>query len=138
PDCNPTRCSSRWPSPSQREIAALVSRGQFLENGLVHSNTELEILQRKILVRRMRAAILKRQSKQQCFDAENLAKIGDDRNAATFSNQRRIFAKRFLEGTLGCFSEFVIRIGQIPWTGMTAHHLQTHSGRKVFLEMLFH
>ena len=60
--------------------------GQLLEHSLIHSNTGVEILQRKILIRRMRAAIGQGQSAQQCFRAENVPEIRHDRNAATFAN----------------------------------------------------
>jgi hypothetical protein len=40
------------------------SAGQFLEHSLVHSNAGFKILQRKIFIRRMRPAILQRETDQ--------------------------------------------------------------------------
>ena len=48
---------------------------QFLEHSLIHPDARVEILQRKILIRRMRAAIWQSQSKQKRFHAENISEI---------------------------------------------------------------
>src|SRR6266700_255304 len=55
---------------------------QFLHDCLIHSDAGSEILQRKILVRRMSAAAGQGESEQECLHAENIAKIGNDRDAA--------------------------------------------------------
>ena len=68
---------------------------QFLEHGLIHPDARVEILQRKILIGRMRAAIWQSQSKQKRFCAQDVSEIGDDRNAAAFPNERDLFSKNF-------------------------------------------
>ena len=72
---------------------------QFLEHSLIHPDARVEILQRKILIGRMRTAVWQSQSKQKRFYAENISEIGDDRNAAAFANERDVFFENFFQGT---------------------------------------
>src|ERR1043166_2239866 len=99
PGCSPR---SRWSTRSQIMSAVLFSSaGSFrsgrklLQDCLIHSDAGVEVLQRKILVRRMGAAIRQRQSAQKCFSAENAPKIGHDRDAPAFANERDIFVESF-------------------------------------------
>ena len=53
----------------------------------------------------MCAAVGQRKSHQQRFDAENLSKLGDNRDAAAFADERGVAVKRFAQGALGRFAE---------------------------------
>src|SRR5205807_9220467 len=99
-------------SPEQHTLA-----GKLLQNGLIHPDSGVEIFERKILIRRMGAAIGQRQIEEQRFSAQNVSKIRNDRNAPALPNQRRVFVECFLERVLRGFSEFAVWIGEIPRTG---------------------
>ena len=51
------------------------SRSQFLQYSLIHSDAGVEILQRKIFIGRVRAAIRQGQPQQQRLHAKNVSKI---------------------------------------------------------------
>ena len=68
---------------------------KFLKNCFVEANPALEILERKILVRRMRATIGQRESQQQRFDAQDAAELRHDRDTAAFTDQRGVAVERF-------------------------------------------
>src|SRR6266849_75891 len=113
----PSRLSSR----SQSLSAVLFSHAfplpqgrKFLHDCLIHSDAGIEILQRKILVRRMSAAAGQGESEQERLHAENIAKIGNDRDAAAFANERDLRVESLLQGALRGLAETIIRIGQIP------------------------
>src|SRR6266566_1692620 len=88
------------------------SASHCLEYGLVHSNASLEIFQWKIFIRRMRPAILQRETDQQRFDAKNISKVGDDWNAPAFANEGRVLVEHFLQRSLRGLAEFTVRVGQ--------------------------
>ena len=122
---------------TRQPILMIRSGGQFLQNRFVHPDATLEIFDRKILVRRMRAAVRQSQPAQQRFGAENISKIGNDRDAATLANQSHVVIEGFVKRALGGFAEFRIRIGQIPRTVVPRVHFQGHAGRQIFLQMFF-
>ena len=64
---------------------SLSRRRQLLQDCFVQTNAALEIFERKILVRRMGAAVGKRESYEQRLDAENFTELGDDRYAAALA-----------------------------------------------------
>ena len=117
---------------------AAASASQCLEYGLVHSNASLEIFQWKIFIRRMRPAILQRETDQQRFDAKNISKVGDNWNAPAFANEGRVLVEHFLQRSLRGLAEFTVRVGQIPRAMMTARRFQTHSRGQILLEMFLH
>src|SRR5882762_265567 len=84
----------------------------------------------------MGAAIGQCQSEQERFDAENLSKIRDNRDTASFPNEHRITIESVLEGLLRRLAVFRMRVGEIPRAGMTGRHVETHSPRAIFLKML--
>ncbi len=73
------------------------SASQRLEYGLVHSNASLEIFQWKIFIRRMRPAILQRETDQQRFDAKNISKVTTFRRQEYFESRRRLECSRLRE-----------------------------------------
>ena len=70
--------------------------GELLKNCFVEANSALEILQREIFIRRMGPAAWQGESEQEGFHAEDIAEIGNDRDAATFSNERDLRVESFL------------------------------------------
>src|SRR6267378_4832849 len=84
----------------------------------------------------MGAAIGQRQSEQKRFDAKNLSKIGNNRDATSFPNEHRITIESTLEGGLRRLAVFRMGVGHIPRARMTGRHLETYSRRTVFPEML--
>ena len=63
-------------------------RAELPQDRLVHLESKFQILERKILVRRMRPAIGQGEPKEKRFHSENIAKLRNDRNAAAFANER--------------------------------------------------
>src|SRR5436189_74816 len=53
----------------------------------------------------MGPTIGQRKSYQQCFDAEDAAELRDNRDAATFANERNVAVESFAQRTLPCFAE---------------------------------
>ena len=68
----------------------------FFQDSFIHSDTGVEILQREIFIRRMGPAAWQGESEQESFHAEDIAKIGNDRDAAAFSNERDLRVESFL------------------------------------------
>ena len=64
--------------PLQTNEKSVLTR-EFLQHRLVQPHPAFEILEREILVRRMRTAIGQRESHQQRFHSENAAELRDDR-----------------------------------------------------------
>jgi len=70
----PTEIISVSASATDHRVASLIplfgltNRRQLLQHSLIHSDAGVEIVQRKVFVRRMRAAIVQRQPEQQRFD----------------------------------------------------------------------
>lgn len=60
--------------------------GQLLQYRFVNADSSIEIFQREIFVRRMRAAIGQCESQQQCFSAKDVPKFRYNRYAAAFAN----------------------------------------------------
>ena len=78
--CQSAAVAYRWFAPSSCRIALFIL------------SPTLQILEREILVRRMRPAIGQGEPKEKRFHPENVAELRDDRNAAAFANERRLFA----------------------------------------------
>ena len=74
-----------------REMPVLRLRELF-QDCFVQTNAALEIFERKILVRRMGAAIGERKSYEQRFDAKNFAELGNDRYAPALAYQGSILS----------------------------------------------
>jgi hypothetical protein len=77
-----------------RRMGELLLR-QLSEHRFVQADAAVQILEREIFVRRMGPAIGQRQSHQKRFDSENITELGDDGNAAAFTDDGRIFSKSF-------------------------------------------
>ena len=78
---------------------------ELLKDCVIQANAAFEIFERKIFVWGVRAAIGQRESHQECFNAENFSELRDDRDTATFADERRIAVERFAQCALGCFPE---------------------------------
>ena len=76
----------------------------------------------------MGAAAWQGESEQESFDAENIAKIGNDRDAAAFSDEGDLRIESLLQRALSSLAETTMRIGQIPWAVMTGSHSQRDTG----------
>src|SRR6266542_976132 len=100
---------------------------ELLKDCLVQANAAFEILDRKILIWRMRAAIRQRESHQQRFDTKDAAKLRDDRNAAAFAYERDVAIESFAQRALCCFAERRMRIGEIPWAAVTGGDFHRHA-----------
>src|SRR6266516_891063 len=68
---------------------------ELLENCFVETNSAFEIFERKILIRRVRAAIRQCESHQKRFDAQNTAELRDYRDTAAFADERDVAVERF-------------------------------------------
>jgi hypothetical protein len=73
---------------------------EFFEQGLVEPNSGEKILQGKILVRGMRAAIRQCKTEKEDFDSENVFERIDNRNATAFANECELAIECPPEGTL--------------------------------------
>src|SRR3954463_8078260 len=110
---------------------------EFPQDRFVQANAGFEVLEREVLVRRMRATIGQRQTNEQRFRPENRPELRGDRDAAALAYERGLLAvERFAQRTLRRFAEARMRIRQIPRSAVTIGHLQRHSRRAVFLKML--
>src|SRR6266540_663122 len=101
------RFYSNRPFEAARDVSTSVDMTlcDLLENCFVEANPALEIFERKIFVRRMRAAIGQRKSQQQRFDAQNTAELRNNGNAAAFTNQRGVAIERLPQRTLRRFTD---------------------------------
>src|SRR5438132_10672151 len=90
------------------------SVSELLKNCFIEANAALEIFERKIFIRRMCAAIRQRESHQQGFDAKNAAKLRHNRDAAAFADERGVAVERFTQRALRGFTQWRVRIGEIP------------------------
>ena len=75
---------------SQRTLQHRMEKSvrELLKNCFVETNAAFKIFQRKILVRRMRAAIGQCESQEQRFDAQDFPELRDDWDAAAFAYKR--------------------------------------------------
>src|SRR5229473_5740389 len=108
---------------------------QLLKNRLVQSNPTFEIFERKILVRRMRAAIRQRQTHEQSFHSQDAAELRDDWNASALANHRDICIERLTQGALRRFPDRGMWVGQIPRTTMSVDDFERDTFRQIFLQM---
>src|SRR5207253_9395358 len=107
----------------------------FFKDCFVNPNPGIEILEREVFIWRMGAAIRKREPEQERFDAENLSKIGNNRDATSLSNEHGITIESMFERALRGFAVFGIGIGEIPWARMTGSYIETYSRWTIFLKM---
>src|SRR5450631_2401274 len=109
---------------------------QLLEDSFIHSDARVEILQREIFVGRMGPAIRQSQSEQKRLDAENIPELGDDRDAATFANDRDVRIESFAQSALRSLALRRMRVGQIPRPAVAVGQLDRDTGRQIFAQML--
>ena len=76
----------------------------------------------------MGAAAWQGESEQESFHAEDIAKIGNDRDATAFSDERDLRVESLLQRALSSLAETIMRIGQIPWAMVTGSLLQRDTG----------
>src|ERR1022692_1221650 len=92
---------------------------ELRQNSFVQANAGIHVLEREVLVRRMRATIRQRETKQKRLDSENGAELRDDRDAASLADERGIFAERLAQRALCGLPDGRMRIGQIPGSAVT-------------------
>src|SRR5207249_4352250 len=83
----------------------------------------------------MRTAIGQRKSYQQCLNAEDAAELRDNRDAATFANERNVAVESFAQRTLRCFTKGRMRIGEIPRAAVTGGDVHRHAFGQILLQM---
>jgi len=64
-----------WERRIERKLALLRAPSQFLQDGLVHLDPGFEILERKILVRRMRPAIGQGEAEEESLHSQDVAEL---------------------------------------------------------------
>src|SRR3979490_879317 len=93
--------------------------GELCQDGFVQANAGIHVLEREVLVRRVCAAIRQGETKQKRLNSKDGAELRDDRDAASLTNERRIFAKRFTQRALRSLPYWRMRIGQVPRSAVT-------------------
>src|SRR5947207_10094141 len=110
---------------------------ELLQDCFVQTNAALESFERKILVRRMSAAIGERKSHEQRFDAENFTELGDDRYAAALAYQGGVAAECLAQRALCRFAHRRVRVSEIPRPAMAGGNFHNDAFGQIFLQMRF-
>src|SRR3954454_18758723 len=110
---------------------------ELRQHRLVQLDAALEVLERKIFIRRVRPAIRQGQSQKQSFGSENVAELRHDWDAASLANHCGLFAEGFLKRALSGFSKGGARVGQIPRPAVTSRDFHRHAGWQMLFQMPF-